>query len=179
MQPILLAIFLNLLHSNPQHFTQKKIDVEFTFTGMRLGKPTLATYTYDITIKNNEDKTWYVAFPHWLEAEIERKNTITRAAYRTFGEVKGITLYCANTITLFQVQPGQQIKVNDFQIETFDEKIQRTSSTMLTYAVFNRISIAGMTLPDFMANKDLHDDELEYLMTEAYGESVTVQLEKQ
>src|SRR5688572_21095319 len=178
MTSILLSILLSIIHTSPQQFTQKKIDVDFQFKSMTLGKPTLSWYNYDITIKNNEDRTWYVAIPRWFNEQIERKSAVTGAHYDTFGEVKGITLYCATTITIFQVQPGQQIKITDFRIETFDEKIPDKTSTNLEYAVFNRISISDMTLPDFMAKEDWQDDNLEYLMTEAYSETVEIKVKK-
>jgi hypothetical protein len=176
MQTLLLSILLSLF-SPPQQL-KPDVEISFNFDHSALGKPTLSMYYYDINIKNKSTSAVYVGIPKWFGGQIERIDKISGAQYDSFGKTTGSTLFCGASFTIFKIEPDQKIYIEDFRIETFDEKIPDQKTTQLNYVLFSKINIDTYTLLEFMEKKELHGSELEYVLSLAYTEEVELKVKK-
>ena len=173
---LILSILLSLL--TPQQFSKDKVTIDFKFKSIKLGVPTLAYYNYDVSITNNTNKATYVIIPRWFDKEMLLTDKVWGAQYDNFGGIKGATFFCTNSVTVFWLEPKEKITLTNYDIETFDVEIENRLSTGVILITCSDITIGKYSFEDFMDNKEVQDDNLEYKLKDASLQSTSVKTKK-
>lgn len=171
---LVLSLILTLFTS--QNLIEDTVSIDFIFKKMRLGKPTLKYYYYDITLNNPTNQLKYVLIPRWFDKKLQETDKIWGAQFDSFGENNGSTLFSGTTFTVFALPPNHKITLTDFTIETFSEDIELKSITDIPIIICNNIQVAENSILDFMQKKELHTANLAYKLKDVVLINVLVKV---
>ncbi len=171
---ILLSILLSLI--NPPSSPQEDVSIQFTFKEMKLGKPPLAMYTYDVQLTNNTDQAVYLVLPRNFDKAIAASDKVWGAQYDDFDQVEGATLFAGESVTVFKLEPSQQKKLSSYTIKSFQDKILKEDQT-ITLFTCKKVTVGDYALEEFMGKKELHDDNLVYQLKNPSTRKATVKVE--
>jgi hypothetical protein len=172
----LLTILFGLMMSN--QLPKDNVTVDFEFKSMGLGKPTLAFYHYQVTLTNQTTKPVYIVLPRWFADEPNISGTVSGAQYDSFDKIKGCTLFSETTFTVFSLKAKGKIVLSDYDIETFDESIQKKLTTGLRYIICSKITVGQYSLPEFMEKQEEFGNNLIYKLEDAVVKDITIKTSK-
>lgn len=169
---IVLYFLLNILQ--PQQPVKLNVEVNFEFKSMGLGKPTLAFYHYEVTMNNKTDQQVYIVIPRWFGDLPESTGKVSGAQYDNFDKTKAYTIFSNSSITIFALKPKEKLVIKDYDIETFDESIQKKLTTGLRYIVCTNITVGTYSLLEFMDKDSEYSNNLEYNMENPVTKDITI-----
>jgi len=173
---IVLSILLSILF--PHQLPKDNITVDFEFKSMGLGKPTLAFYHYQVTLTNQSSQPVYIILPRWFGDEPNTSGTVSGAQYDNFDKIKGCTLFSETTFTVFSIKAKGKVVLSDYDIETFDESIQKKFTTKLRYIICSKITVGNYSLVEFMEKQDEFGNNLIYKFENPIVKDISIKTSK-
>lgn len=160
---LILSILVSLFA--PQHqLLKNKVTVDFEFQSMKLGRPTLAYYNYNVHLKNNTNQAIYIILPNWFNEKLNLTDKVWGAELSQFETSNGFVIYGAesSSVTIFKLKSKEKRIIKGFQMQTFDETIQEKLSTGIQIISCSAINVGELSLEDFMEKKDAYNKELPF-----------------
>lgn len=171
---IILSILLSLVM--PHLFPNETVTIDFKFKSMKLGKPTLQYYYYDVTLQNKTDELQYVALPRWFDYEITTTGKVWGAQYDSFGKSGGSTLFTDKSFTIITLPPKKKIILTNFVIETFSEEIAKNPSIDIALVICTQVKVGEYSLEDFIKKPELHTENLVYQLLNATSKKISIKV---